>query len=254
MLFALKKFISGLVYPSSLIFFSLCAGTVCLFFRRRGRVAVFFFSIGLLIALLSFFPPVPDGLMQGLEKQYAPYDCSETLTPQWILVLGHGFKDGDLPETSRVDGEMYARLIEAVRIARSRDSIRFIVSISGDIPADRKTGWWKSFCKNLNLSPDRSVILTEAKDTEEELQQALQFTGTDPFVLVTSASHIPRAMCMARAFGAQAIPAPCNFESHEPPPVYKYLLPSSQNLYRTETALHEYLGLLWFHLTHATGN
>lgn len=254
MLFVLKKIISGIIYPSSLIFIGLCAGAASLFFKRRSRTAAGLFFVGLLVALLSFFSPVPDVLLHHLEDRYDPYLGSVEPAPEWILVLGRSFKTGDLPDTSRVDGEMLARLMEVVRIARTLDRARIIVPVCGGASLVSKTQWWESFCRILNLSPEQSVVLTDAEDTEAEIRQALQLIGNDPFILVTSASHMPRAMLMAGTFGGQAIPAPCNFESREVGPIYRYLIPSSQNLKRTETALHEYLGSLWFRLTHMKWN
>jgi uncharacterized SAM-binding protein YcdF (DUF218 family) len=237
--------------PSSLIFIGLCAGAACLFFKRRSRIAAVLFFTGLLVALLSFFPPVPDALLRHLEDRYNPYAGPVEPAPEWILVLGQGFKAGDLPDTSRVDDAMYARLMEAVRVARALDRIRIIVPVCGEAPMASKIQWWESFCRILNLSPGQSVVLPDAEDTEAEIRQALQWIGNDPFILVTSASHMPRAMLIAGTFGGQAIPAPCDFESRDIGPVYRYLIPSSQNLNRTETALHEYMGNLWFRLTHA---
>jgi uncharacterized SAM-binding protein YcdF (DUF218 family) len=251
MLFALKKIVSGLLYPSALICLSLCAGLCCLAAGKRTRSAVFIFSSGLLVALITFSPWASDALLRSLERQSVPYSHSGGQAPEWILILGRGVKDGDVPETSRVSGAMYARLMEAARIARKLETARIIVSLSGKASADCKTGWWSAFCLSLNLPSEKSIILAEARDTEEEIRQALHYIGSDPFILVTSAAHMPRAMLIAGTFGGKAIPAPCDFEGRGVRPVYNYLIPSSQNLGRTEEAVHEYLGLLWFRLTHA---
>jgi len=251
MLFALKKIASGLLSPSSLICLSLLAGMCCLASRKRIRSAGLFFLSGLVVVLLSFSSWGPDALLYNLEKQYVPFSPSGGVSPEWILVLGQGVKEGPVPDTSRVNGAMYARLMEAVRISRQLDSARIVVSISGRIPASTKTLWWSSFCSNTRIASQNSIVLTEPKDTEEELRQALQYIGSNSFVLVTSASHMPRAMLIAETLGGKAVAAPCDFEGRDDKPFYKHLIPASQNLCRTEKALHEYLGLLWFRLTHA---
>jgi uncharacterized SAM-binding protein YcdF (DUF218 family) len=251
MLFALKKIVSGLLSPSSLIGLSLLAGMFCLGSVKRIRSARLFFLSGLVIALISSSPWVADVLLYNLESRYEPYSVSSGTSPEWILVLGQGVKEGDVPDTSRVNGTMYARLMEAVRISRQLESVRMLASISGDIPAECKTAWWSSFCRNTAVNFRQSIVLTEPRDTEEELREALQYIGNNPFILVTSASHMPRAMRIAETLGGKAVAAPCDYEGYSVSPFYKKLFPSSRQLCRTEKALHEYAGLLWFRLTHA---
>ena len=251
MLFALKKLVAGFLSPSSVAGLCLLAGTVYLIKGKKIRSAQVFFLSGLLLAGLSFSPWVADGLLHHLERRYEPYSFPAGASPGWILVLGQGVKEGDVPETSRVNGTMYARLMEAVRISRRLNPVRTVVSISGRVSVETKTAWWSSFCSNVRTDPQNTIILTEPKDTEDELRQALQHIGNDPFILVTSASHMPRAMQIAAVLGGKATAAPCDFEGYSAGPFYKQLIPSSRQLCRTEKALHEYLGLLWFRLTHA---
>jgi uncharacterized SAM-binding protein YcdF (DUF218 family) len=249
MLFALKKIISGLMEPSSLIFFSLLAGALLMLSGRRRPAPSLLFA-GIFISLLSFFPPVPDALLRRLEDRYAPYSRDTGPAPEWILVLGRSFKPGELPVTSRVSGEMYARLMETVRVSKELPASRMIVPLYGDAPPDVKQEWLISFCRLTGLPSAQTVVLPDAPDTEAEIRQALQQIGESPFVLITTASHMLRAMQIAQALGGRPVPAPCDFEGRGPRPAYKYLIPSSQNLRRTEEALHEYLGILWFRLTH----
>jgi uncharacterized SAM-binding protein YcdF (DUF218 family) len=251
MLFALKKIVSGLLSPSSLIGLSLLAGMFCLGSVKRIRSARLFFLSGLILATLSSSPWVADALLSGLEKQYSPFAFSRNTAPEWILVLGQGVKEGDVPDTSRVNGTMYARLMEAVRISRQLESVRMLASISGDIPAECKTAWWSLFCSNTCFYPQQSIVLTEPLDTEEEIREALKYIGSNPFILVTSASHMPRAMLIAATLGGKAVAAPCDFEGYSARPFYKKLIPSARQLCRTEKALHEYVGILWFRLTHS---
>lgn len=251
MLFALKKITAGLLSPSSVTGLCLLAGMFCLIRREKIRSARLFFLSGLFLAALSFSPWVADGLLHHLENRYEPYPFPAGISPGWILVLGQGAKEGDVPDTSRVNGTMYARLMEAVRISRRLNPVRTVVSISGRVSAETKTAWWSSFCSNVRTDLQNAIVLTEPKDTEEELRQALQYIGNDPFILVTSASHMPRAMLIAGTLGGKAVAAPCDFEGYSAGPFYKKLIPSARELCRTEKALHEYMGILWFRLTHA---
>ena len=67
-----------------------------------------------------------------------------------------------------------------------------------------------------------------------------------PFVLVTSASHMPRAMGMFRKLGMHPIPGPTGHrikDSQGPHP--SSFFPHASNLLRSETVFHEYLGMAW---------
>ena len=72
--------------------------------------------------------------------------------------------------------------------------------------------------------------------------QIKSIVGDDPFVLVTSASHMPRSVKLFRHEGLRPLPAPayyrCRGES-------EYLLPRVVNIETCHLAVHEYLGLAW---------
>ncbi len=54
------------------------------------------------------------------------------------------------------------------------------------------------------------IVLSRPKDTEEEALAVKRAIGDAPFLLVTSASHLPRAMIFFRHAGLDPLPAPAN--------------------------------------------
>uniref|UniRef100_UPI0018F07D88 ElyC/SanA/YdcF family protein n=1 Tax=Vibrio cholerae TaxID=666 RepID=UPI0018F07D88 len=63
--------------------------------------------------------------------------------------------------------------------------------------------------------PKSDIILLEtAKDTWEEARQAAAFVQQKRMVLVTSASHMKRAMREFESAGLNPIPAPTNYLGH----------------------------------------
>ncbi|MBX4373171.1 YdcF family protein, partial [Mycobacterium tuberculosis] len=54
------------------------------------------------------------------------------------------------------------------------------------------------------------IVLDRPKDTEEEALAVKRAIGDAPFLLVTSASHLPRAMIFFRHAGLDPLPAPAN--------------------------------------------
>lgn len=72
--------------------------------------------------------------------------------------------------------------------------------------------------------------------------------GPPPVILVTSASHMPRAVALFAAEGVQVIPAPTDYRALGPPYALWSLLPSVGALHNSERAWYEYLGSAWARL------
>ena len=68
-----------------------------------------------------------------------------------------------------------------------------------------------------------------------------------PWLLVTSASHMPRAMAEFSATDCQITPYPVDFKTSASTPWTEYSLADS--LTRWQIALHEWLGNLVYRLT-----
>ncbi|MDZ7696574.1 MAG: ElyC/SanA/YdcF family protein [Deltaproteobacteria bacterium] len=91
------------------------------------------------------------------------------------------------------------------------------------------------------------VIETQSRDTEDHAVFVKEIVGDDRFVLVTSASHMPRAMGLFRAQGLEPIAAPTEYmvKKREGGLRPGDFFPSAGALEKAERAIHEYLGLLW---------
>ena len=97
---------------------------------------------------------------------------------------------------------------------------------------------------DLGIDPAAIVVMDRAVDTEQEAREVAALLGQTPFVLVTSAYHMPRAMRLMRRAGTHPIPAPTGQILRAQHAAERFgLIPGSRGLRKTETALHEYLGL-----------
>jgi uncharacterized SAM-binding protein YcdF (DUF218 family) len=99
--------------------------------------------------------------------------------------------------------------------------------------------------RDLGIAPAAIMLSDKPLDTGSEARAVVKLLGTTPFLLVTSAYHMPRAMRLMQNAGAQPIPAPTgqrvNGSAREQ---WGRIFPNSAGLGKTERALHEYLGLL----------
>ncbi len=62
----------------------------------------------------------------------------------------------------------------------------------------------------MDLGPDPRDIEVESrsKDTADQARVIKSFVGNYPFILVTSASHMPRSMALFKKAGLKPMPAP----------------------------------------------
>jgi uncharacterized SAM-binding protein YcdF (DUF218 family) len=91
----------------------------------------------------------------------------------------------------------------------------------------------------------RDIILeTHSADTEDQSRLVAPIVGDEPFILVTEASHMPRAMAFFRKQGAHPIADPMDFRTGEAT-ASQSLFPDASGLVGSERAVYEYLGLAW---------
>jgi len=97
---------------------------------------------------------------------------------------------------------------------------------------------------DLGISSDAIVVNDTPLDTGEEAKQSARLVGAEPFLLVTSANHMPRAVRLFERAGAHPIPAPTDQRANSSARLgWASLVPDVDGLRDTQTALHEYLGL-----------
>lgn len=247
MFFALKKIISVLFQPLPMVWI-LLIGSLW-FFRKMHRKVLYFLLFLSILFSGAMFGWIPDRLLKPLERRYAPYEAGREVHPRWVVVLGQSFSAGEgISESGRINATMHARLAEALNVFRSSENMHLLVSLSGKASAQKKQAWWIGWCRNAGIPVERTSLITDAVDTRTELQSALERVGTDPFVLVTSASHLPRSMLIARSLSGNPIAAPCDYQVLGGPLTYNSFLPSIRNADKLGRALHEYIGMAWFEI------
>jgi uncharacterized SAM-binding protein YcdF (DUF218 family) len=83
-----------------------------------------------------------------------------------------------------------------------------------------------------------------ALDTSDEAVNMAPVLGPDAFLLVTSASHMPRAMKLFRHQGTHPIAAPTHHLATHGLQLDD-VVPGAGPAMKTNAAVHEYLGLFW---------
>ncbi len=132
-----------------------------------------------------------------------------------------------------------------MRLAKRYGNVRLV--LSGGVPpgyglAPSARGY-EIFAREMGIDPASIVVLDQSLNTADEVRTLSKLFGRSPFLLVTSAHHMKRAMLLFERTEAHPIPAPTD-QRVGPVTGFGGWLPTSGNLGSTESALHEYLGIL----------
>jgi uncharacterized SAM-binding protein YcdF (DUF218 family) len=104
-----------------------------------------------------------------------------------------------------------------------------------------------AFAASLGVPAEKLIPENHAKDTYGNATEVQPIVKDQPFLLVTSAVHLPRAMLIFQKLGMKPIPAPGDFRYSTRYILYDFF-PTGDNLTNMEAAVHEYIGLAYLHL------
>ncbi|KAF2517536.1 envelope biogenesis factor ElyC [Flavobacterium salilacus subsp. salilacus] len=217
---------------------------------KRKKTARLFLIFAVLDMFLFSVTPLPVYLMRNLEQRYAPVKAENIHEKLPVIVLGGGHvNDPDLPNIHQLSEVALSRLTEGVRLYTKMEGTTLI--LSGYSSKPNETSQAEVMAKtavSLGVQPKDTIMLTKPANTWEEAIELKKRLGNEnKFILVTSASHMARAIQTFKSQGLQPIAAPANFQIKKGPRTVLYnWLPSYSKLKYTEKALHEYVGM-WYY-------
>jgi uncharacterized SAM-binding protein YcdF (DUF218 family) len=247
-MFILKKIFSNMIYPFPFCFDLLVLGLLFLLFTRFQRIGKGIVAAGMVLLAVFSFAPVPGLMGKSLEHRYWPVNRATDLKGvHYIAVLGSGYtSDYRLPPNSRLNPTALARLVEGIRLHRMIPESRLIFSGAAVFETEPSAEGYAKTAELLGVDRKKMILVTDPKDTVGEAHRINAVVGNEPFVLVTSAVHMPRALALFKKQGARPIPSPADYRKVESPAVHPSdFFPNSENLVTARYAWHEYLGMVW---------
>ncbi len=247
-----KKIVAPLFFPVPLCLEILLLGIFLLWFTRRKKAGKIVVSVGIvLLGILSYgFPSV--ALLRALEQKSPPLlQLDGSGDVKWVVVLGGGHtSDPRFPVTSQLGGSSLARLVEGIRLHRMLPGSKLVLSGGGVFDPVPNAEVMAGVAIAIGVDPQDLVLESLSKDTKDEARLIKEIVGKDRFVLVTSASHMPRSMALFEKVGLDPIPAPTDHCVKErqgglSPGMF---FPSAGRLGTAERVVYEYLGLAWARL------
>lgn len=215
--------------------------------RRRLGAGI----AGLAVAglLLAGWGPVADRLLGPLEARYPALHTLPADPPTAaVVVLGGGWQpQAPWSVTARLQDSSAIRLLEGVRLWRQRPALPLVVTgASRDVTQPPVARGYARAAQTLGVPDERLRVLDTPTDTGREARAVSEALGEGArVVVVTSASHMPRAMRHFRRAGLAPIAAPTHYlAGRNAAQGLAHWVPSATHLRKTERAVYEVLGQL----------
>lgn len=246
MFFLISKTAGLLIEPYYLGLTLLALAGLLRLLGRAARLRRWLVGGAGLWVLLFAFGPTANLLLYPLESA-----CDRPAAPLprvgAVILLGGMISE---PEKSPADYELQGsgdRLVEAIRLShRHPEALLLITGGSSSLLNDafREADILGTLARELGIAPSRLRIDRDSRNTRENAEFSQRLLGgvRGPYLLVTSAAHMPRALASFRKLGLPVTPWPVDFLRTGSGP--GSWLPKPQTLLRSNAALHEYAGWL----------
>ncbi|WP_157937707.1 YdcF family protein [Oceaniglobus roseus] len=253
--FIASKIVGLLIRGETWLVLLLALALLGLLLNRR-RLAGAALALALAAVLVLTALPVGPWAMRPLERQY-PFNPPLPAPPDGIIVLGGAVEAASWKATGQVHlNDAGERLTEAAVLARRFPEARLILSgggatlaeIGGAIPSEAAA--MAALLTGLGIDPARLTLEEESRNTIGNATYSfdiVQPQEDQTWLLVTSASHMPRAVeTFARAGWTGIVPWPVDLSTAPGPLGLTWDLP--WNLYYLNRAVKEYVGLVAYRL------
>jgi uncharacterized SAM-binding protein YcdF (DUF218 family) len=209
----------------------------------------------LVVLYLASLPLVGASLWRALESRYPQQTLDRVEKVDAVVPLGGIFGPPECQGCLANLGEAGERLEAGIELWQ-RKKADHLVFTAGRIPweARAEAEGFRSMRAAMarGVPADKIVVTGEVGNTADEARAVaavLHQRGWSKIILVTSAWHMPRAARMFRKAGVDFVPFPVDYQIDPQSPLTLLdFLPRADGLARTETALRELLGIVFYAL------
>jgi len=250
----LAKLIALFIYPVGLLTCTLLV-TVILMFRGRLRAARVLLVCAVMLVFVAGSPWTALSLIRSLENDYPPLAAGAAPQADVIVVLGGGL---GLPQAPRPHPDLNGsadRLAHALRLYQAGKAAHILLTGGNVFPQPglkSESFYARELLESWGLPPGVAVLETASRNTIQNATNSariLKQRGWEKVLLVTSATHMHRALLAFRHAGIDPVPAPTDFLAVDSSkPAVLDWIPNAGALSATTHALHEYIGRLWYRI------
>lgn len=243
----ISRTVEFLAYPpGNLLIFLLIA---LLLYKWRSAMLITL-VIGVLQTVVLSLPVVAEKLMVGLEQQYPPKPelWLQQPLPEAIVVLGAGRNLEAIEYAGRMSASTELERLNYAAYLHRKTGLPILISGSSN-----EADYMRDVMENTFQVPIRWQEGSSHTTWENAAysDQILSEAGIHSAWVVTQAWHMPRAMLAFQNRQVNYLPAATsygssNFWRHE----WLWWIPQANALSRSQTALHEWFGLMSYRLQH----
>jgi len=200
---------------------------------RKSRRAAWLAAIGASGLAIGGLTPASSWLMIPLENRFPQWETGPQAAPNGIVILG---------------GESGERIAALVELSRRFPQARLVYSGPG--PEILQSEVLMKFAR-LGGDPARLTIEPRSRNTFENARYSRELINPSPverWLLLTSASHMPRAVGCFRRAGFRVDPYPMQFRTAHRPQSFLESINVSEALGLLDIAAKEWIGLAVYRL------
>ena len=252
-MFGLSKLLGFFLLPSNLLILLALIG-ILLMGTRYKRLGQILTIIAVLLLTIIGIGPVGNALMVPLEDRFPKWD-PRSGSPHGIIVLGGAVS----PDVSAVRGEIALneaaeRMTAVAKLAREHPEAKIVFTggsgrlFGGASEADFVAILFESF----GVAPHRVMLENKARNTIENAtftKALVNPKAQERWLIVTSAHHMPRSVGIFRKAGIPVEAHPVDFRTRGADDITTTFGSIASGLARTDTAVHEWAGLLVYWLS-----
>ncbi len=250
MFFVFSKILVVFIQPLTHI---VCLLLVALLFYRKPRVSKACLVLALLWLMLFGTSPLPNALIRFLEAQYRP--VSPLPQVDAVVVLS-GMVVLEKSALHNIEfNESVDRILAGIMLMKQGAGDYLILAGGSGSLYNQRTSearLLRQFAIESGVPEEKILIDSSSRNTHENAvntKALLEKHGLTDMILITTASHLPRAMGCFKKLGLNPIPYGVDFHAAVSPEYHlQDFIPGASNLRRTSYILHEYVGLLMYKL------
>jgi len=257
----LKRVIESALSPMGLLILLFAAGFLLTLIKRNPKLRNRLLLAGAGLYILFTFSPLAEITIGLLERHYPPLLKPKAgMNISTIVVLaGYGEEHPATPITSNLSEETVCRLVEGIRLYHQIPKVKLLMS--GGILRKGEPSValiMAEFAKAMGIPAGDIFVEGNSQNTYENLMEVRKLVGSRPFLLVTSAYHLPRSMAVAKRLQMEPVAAPALIwtQQHFPPDMtwfewslnvlQSFSTPSQVRLIYLQRACHELMGYCWY--------
>lgn len=242
--FWLRKVLAELLQPVPVVLVLAFLGAL-LWARGRRKAGRSVVAAAVALLWVSSCTPLAVTAVASLEDRYPAFP-GDSVTA--VIVLGGGHvSDPDVPPSAVPSGASLYRIVEGVRIAQAQPWAELWFSAYGGPDPRSHAEVAAELARGLGVDPRRIGADPRPRTTAEEAELHAPRVEGRPFALVTSASHMPRAVALFRAHGLDPVPAPTGHLARSSGgfDAIEWLIPSVDGLVLASVAWYESIATAW---------